>query len=104
MQLLEQSPERKIEVSWDTSKGQSFVVQLKIIVEDRKNVLRDITQAIADSDTNVRAAEMQAQDTTAIGKFIVEVSSLSHLNRTLDKVKNVKGVISVIREQGSDQS
>ncbi|MFC1475183.1 RelA/SpoT family protein [Candidatus Zixiibacteriota bacterium] len=102
--VLNQNPERKIDVSWDTTRGQSFVVQLKMIVEDRKNLLRDITQAIADANTNVRAAEMRSQDTTAVGKFVVEVSSLSHLNRILDKVKNVKGVISVIREKGSDKS
>lgn len=102
--LYSQNPERKIDVSWDTAKGQSFIVQLKIVVEDRKNMLRDITQAIADADTNVRGAEMYAQDTTALGKFVVEVSSLSHLNRILDKVKKVKGVISVIREKGVEQS
>lgn len=98
------NPERKIDVTWDTGKGQSFIVQLRIIVEDRKNMLRDITQAIADADTNVRAAEMKAQDTTAIGKFVVEVSSLSHLNRILDKVKKIKGVISVHREKGVEHS
>ena len=102
--LYEQNPERKIDVSWDTAKGQSFIVQLKIIVEDRKNMLRDVTQAIADVDTNVRGAEMYAQDTTALGKFVIEVSSLSHLNRTLDKVKKVKGVISVIREKGIEKT
>jgi GTP pyrophosphokinase len=100
--LYSRNPERKIDVSWDNTKGQSFVVKLKIVVEDRKNMLRDITQAIADVDTNVRGAEMYAQDTTAIGMFVVEVSSLSHLNRILDKVRKVKGVISVHRETRAD--
>lgn len=101
MHLLADNPERKIEVSWDTGKDQSFIVQLKIIVEDRKNMLRDVTQAIADSDTNVKGAQMYAQDTTAIGHFVVEVSSLAHLNRIIDKVKKVKGVLAVSREQGN---
>ncbi len=100
--LLNEFPERRIDVSWDTAKGQSFVVQLKLVVEDRRNMLRDITQAIADVDTNVRAAEMYTQDSTAIGRFVVEVSSLSHLNRILDKVRKVKGVVSVNRETGGD--
>ncbi len=100
--LQEESPERKIDVSWDTGRGQSFVVQLDMIVEDRKNMLRDITQAIADINTNVRAAEMYTRDTTAAGKFVVEVSSLSHLNRIIDKVRKVKGVISVVRAKGAD--
>ena len=102
--LYNENPERKIEVSWDTARGQSFVVQLRLVVEDRKNMLRDITQAIADADTNVRAAEMHAQDTTAIGNFVVEVSNLTHLNRIVDKVRRVKGVLSVLREKGGDNS
>lgn len=100
--LYSQHPERKIDVSWDTTSGQNFVVQLRMIVEDRKNMLRDITQAIADSDTNVRAAEMNSRDTTAVGKFVVEVSSLTHLNSIMDKVRKVKGVISVMRAKGTD--
>ena len=57
----------------------------------------DIMQAVADSDTNVRAAEMEACDTTAKGRFVVEVLSLSHLNRIIDKIRKVRGVISVLR-------
>lgn len=100
--LYANNPERKIDVNWDTGKSQSIVVQLKITVEDRKHMLRDITQAIADADTNVRAAEMKAKDTHGEGHFIVEVSSLKHLNRIVDKVKRVKGVISILREKGTD--
>ena len=100
--LQTESPERKIDVSWDTSRGQSFVVRLELVVEDRKNMLRDITQAIANIDTNVRAAEMYARDTTAVGEFVVEVSSLSHLNRILDRVRKVKGVIKVVRAKGRE--
>ena len=102
IELQAQNPERKIDVSWDTGRGQSFIVQLDMIVEDRRNILRDITQVIADSNTNVRAAEMYAKDSTAVGKFVVEVSSLSHLNRIIDKVRKVKGVVSVIRSRGVD--
>ncbi len=100
--LQMQNPERRIDVSWDTARGQSFIVQLDMVVEDRKNILRDITEVISDSDTNLRAAEMRAQDSTALGKFVVEVSSLSHLNRIIDKVRKVKGVLSVVRARGVD--
>ncbi|MDZ4723061.1 MAG: bifunctional (p)ppGpp synthetase/guanosine-3',5'-bis(diphosphate) 3'-pyrophosphohydrolase [candidate division Zixibacteria bacterium] len=97
------SPERKIVVSWDAARDTSFVVQLEMIVEDRKHMLRDITEAIADSNTNVRGAEMVSRDTTAEGYFVVEVSNLSHLNRILDKVRKVKGVISVRRAKKQEQ-
>ncbi|MBD3401979.1 RelA/SpoT family protein [candidate division GN15 bacterium] len=97
IELNNQHPERRIEVSWDTAREQSFVVQLEMLVEDRKHMLRDVSQAIADANTNVRGAEMYAHDTTATGKFVVEVTSLTHLNRVIDKVKKVKGVISIKR-------
>ena len=96
------SPERKIAVSWDTGKDQSFIVQIEIVSEDRRHMLRDITEAIADSNTNVKGAEMYARDATAMGKFVVEVTDLSHLNRIIDKVRKVKGVLSVRRAGGRD--
>jgi GTP pyrophosphokinase len=102
--LANTNPERKISVSWDSGRDQSFIVQLSIVVEDRKNMLRDISQAIADSNTNVRGAELQATDSTAEGRFVVEVSNLSHLNRIIDKVRKVKGVISVTRARGSSRA
>ncbi|MCB2201504.1 bifunctional (p)ppGpp synthetase/guanosine-3',5'-bis(diphosphate) 3'-pyrophosphohydrolase [bacterium] len=101
--LNNQFPERRIEVSWDTSRDQSFVVQLEMLVEDRKNMLRDVSQAIADANTNVRGAEMYAHDTTATGKFVIEVTSLTHLNRVIDKVRKVKGVLSVKRAHTHEQ-
>jgi len=100
--LGNESPERKIAVSWDAGMDQSFVVQLDVVVEDRKGMLRDITEAIADSNTNVRGAEIYSSDTTAQGKFLIEVSSLSHLNRIIDKMKKVKGVIQVQRSRRYD--
>ncbi len=100
--LQGQFPERRIDVSWDADKSQSFIVEVDLVVEDRKNILRDITQAVADIDTNVRAAEMRATDTAATGKFVIEVASLSHLNRIIEKMRQVKGVISVLRSKGRD--
>jgi len=100
--LANQSPERKIAVSWDAGRDQSFVVQLEMIVEDRKGMLRDITQVIADVNTNVRGAEIHGGDSIAVGKFIIEVSNLSHLNRIIDKIKKVKGVIQVQRSRRYD--
>lgn len=100
--LVNTSPERSIAVSWDAAKDQSFIVQLELVMEDRKGMLRDITEAIADANTNVRGAEVSASDAAAVGKFVVEVSSLSHLNRIIDKVRRVKGVIEVKRSRRYD--
>jgi len=102
LQMLTED-ERKVEVEWDTGMDQSFMIRLDVLVEDRKNILRDITQAIADTDTNVRGAEIKGGETTSIGNFIIEVKNISHLNKTLKKIKNVKGVIQVERSKGAER-
>jgi guanosine-3',5'-bis(diphosphate) 3'-pyrophosphohydrolase len=92
--------DRKVEVEWDVDKNQSFMVKLEILVEDRKNMLRDITEAIADADTNVRGAEIKPGQAATVGSFIIEVKNLRHLNRTIKRIRRVKGVIEVERAKG----
>jgi GTP pyrophosphokinase len=96
--------ERKIGVEWDVDKDQSFMVKLEVQVEDRKNILKDITEAIADVDTNVRGAEIKGGESVASGSFVIEVKNLSHLNKTLKRIKKVKGVIQVERAKGMELS
>ena len=100
--LASRQPERQIAASWDAGMDQAFVVQLDVVVEDRKGMLRDITEAIADANTNVRGAEVSSDESTARGKFLIEVSNLSHLNRIIEKVRRVKGVIKVVRSRRYD--
>ena len=95
--------ERRMEVKWDVGKEQSFLVKLEILVEDRKNILRDVTQAISDADTNVRGAEIKGGETTSSGSFIIEVKNINHLNKTIKKIKKVKGVIQVGRSKGLER-
>ncbi len=94
--------DRKVEVEWDVDKDQSFIVRLAILVEDRKNILKDITEAIADADTNVRGAEIKPGQAATIGNFIIEVKNLRHLNRAIKRIKRVKGVIEVERTKGAE--
>jgi GTP pyrophosphokinase len=96
--------ERKLEVEWDVDKDQSFMVKLEVLVQDRKYILRDITQAIADADTNVRGAEIKGGESVASGSFVIEVKNVGHLNKTLKRIKKVKGVIQVERAKGVELS
>jgi GTP pyrophosphokinase len=99
---LSQNPERMIEVEWDVDKDQAFIVRLDILLEDRKNMLRDITEAISEADANVRGAEISGKGGPVVGTFVVEVKNLGHLNRVVQKVDKVKGVISIERAKGGD--
>ncbi|MEZ5359572.1 MAG: bifunctional (p)ppGpp synthetase/guanosine-3',5'-bis(diphosphate) 3'-pyrophosphohydrolase [Candidatus Zixiibacteriota bacterium] len=99
---LAKDAERMIDVEWDVAKDQAFIVRLDILLEGRKNMLRDITQAIADSDGDVRGAEISGKGAPVSGAFIVEIKNLSHLNRVMSKIRKVKGVISIERAKGAD--
>ena len=80
-----------------------FVVKINLIMEDRKNILRDILNSIADDETNLKNSSISASRGLARGEFIAEVRNLTHLNRILDQIKKVKGVIDVTRSMGSSK-
>ncbi|MCP4706083.1 MAG: bifunctional (p)ppGpp synthetase/guanosine-3',5'-bis(diphosphate) 3'-pyrophosphohydrolase, partial [candidate division Zixibacteria bacterium] len=100
-QELIKQPERTVPVSWDVATAQNFVVRLEIDVSPRKNILADITDSIADSDTNVIGADINFSETNTIGYIIVEVNSLSQLERVLQKIRKVRGVNLVKRAYGT---
>jgi GTP pyrophosphokinase len=99
---LSQNPERIIDVEWDVDRDQAFIVRLDILLEDRKNMLRDITEAISEADANVRGAEISGKGGPVTGAFVIEVKNLNHLNKVMRRVEKVKGVISIERAKGAD--
>lgn len=99
-------PDRKIEVEWDVKKGQNFFIQLETVVEDRKNILREITDVISEADINVRGAEIKTNSSlsanrTTMGYFVLELSNLAQLRKAIDNIKKISGVISVQRTKGA---
>jgi GTP pyrophosphokinase len=93
-------PERVINVDWDVEKGQSFLVRLYALVEDRKNLLKEITEAVAEADVNVRGGEISVETTPATGHFVVEIQNYGQLEKALDRIRKVQGVLSAEREIG----
>jgi guanosine-3',5'-bis(diphosphate) 3'-pyrophosphohydrolase len=95
--------DRRVDVQWDVRKDQSFLVKLEVMLEDRKGLLHDITEAIADADTNIRGAEIKPSEPPTHGTLLIEVKNLRHLNRAIKKIRRVKGVIMVQRAKGMEE-
>jgi GTP diphosphokinase / guanosine-3',5'-bis(diphosphate) 3'-diphosphatase len=98
-------PDRKVDLEWDVRLGESFLIRLEILVHDRKNILKDITDAISSLDVNVRAAEIKSErkasvGSTAIGHFILEIVNAAQLRKVYDKIKKIQGVLTVERTKG----
>ena len=90
-------PARNIAVEWDAPPNTNFNARIRVTAEDRKHLLRDITESISSQDVNILALEMKLADAIAQGDFIVEVHHLPHLVKVIRSVRHTKGVISVQR-------
>jgi guanosine-3',5'-bis(diphosphate) 3'-pyrophosphohydrolase len=99
--LADQS-ERRLEVQWDVAADQSFLVRLELTLENRKNLLRDVTDAIADAETNIQSVSISGDQSTGNGTLVIEVKNLRHLSDIMRRIRAVEGVLSVERSSGRD--
>ena len=89
--------ERRVEIDWQALQGEVFVVQLGLEGEDRRGLYADICQAISETGTNIRSAELVSKDGAVFGSVLVEVESQTHLQKVLKGVRRVKGVTAIAR-------
>lgn len=98
---LMEHPERRIDVEWDVDPDKHFIVRLQLLGEDRKHFLRDVSESISQTETNIVSIEMKAEDAIVHSNIILEVRNLQHLTKVINKISQVKGVLSVERLNGS---
>ncbi|HEU0076601.1 MAG TPA: bifunctional (p)ppGpp synthetase/guanosine-3',5'-bis(diphosphate) 3'-pyrophosphohydrolase [Longimicrobiaceae bacterium] len=101
---LADHPERRVDIEWESEPGERFYVRIVMEGTDRRGLFADIANTISQTNTNIRSADIQADDAGMKGQFVVEVENLTHLNRVLGAIRKVKGVISVERREQVDAS
>jgi GTP pyrophosphokinase len=98
-------PERNVPVEWDVERDSNFNARIRVLSEDRKRLLRDITEVVAIQDVNIIALDMKLSGAMAVGDFILEVHSLPHLIKVIRAIRGVKGVVNVKRlDQAQDET
>src|SRR3954470_6479836 len=98
------NPERIVEVEWaDAGAGEAaYAVRLLAITENRTGMIADVTNAIKDIKTNIRASNAAvAPDDRGRIEVTVEVFDLKHLDKVMTSIRKVPGVLDVERVQGS---
>ncbi|HUP01233.1 MAG TPA: bifunctional (p)ppGpp synthetase/guanosine-3',5'-bis(diphosphate) 3'-pyrophosphohydrolase [Gemmatimonadota bacterium] len=102
---LTQDPERKIDVQWDTSGAETFIVRLVVTGTDRRGLFADIAGAVSRTSTDIKSADLTATDNGIEGTFVVEVTDLDHLTRVIGAMKTIDGILEVERKEyvGSHQ-
>ena len=92
---------RRVEIDWQESKGEAFAVRLAVSGEDRRGLYADVMQAISQSGTNVKAAELSTKDGTVFSTIVVEVDNRAHLAKVIKAIRKVRGITDVERREAS---
>jgi GTP pyrophosphokinase len=97
------NPERVVEVEWaGKSDKEAYAVKLLAITENRTGMIAGITGAISDMKTGIRDARATvADDERGRIEVTVEVFDVKHLDKVINSIKSVPGVLDVERQQGA---
>ncbi|MBD2099277.1 bifunctional (p)ppGpp synthetase/guanosine-3',5'-bis(diphosphate) 3'-pyrophosphohydrolase [Leptolyngbya sp. FACHB-261] len=100
--------DRLVPVSWnrmeDTGRAPTYPIDIQVEVIDRVGVLKDILTRLADSNINVRNAEVKTNPgETAFINMCIEVTDREQLQRTLDRIDRMSDTI-LIRRLSHDES
>ncbi len=92
---------RRVDIDWQEQSGETYAVRLVVTGEDRRGLYADVMQAISQTGTNIRGADLQSKDSSVFGSIFVEVDNLPHLAKVLKAIRRVKGVSTVERQDAT---
>jgi GTP pyrophosphokinase len=98
------SDERRVDIDWQETAGEAFAVRLAVTGEDRRGLYADIMEAISQTGTNIRGADLHTKDGSVFGTIFVEVDNLPHLGKVMKSVRRVKGVTEIERREAPPNS
>ena len=105
LQALDYEKDRLVEVEWDGQVDDNHLVKVCVLTVDQPGMLANVSSAIASTQANISRAEITTrEDQKAVLDFVVEVSNILHLERTLEAVGRIEGVISTKRIRGWEDS
>lgn len=94
----ENSVDRFIEVAWDGGRQISYQTEIQIIASDRKGLLSEITNLLSETKLTVTAVNARTnKEKIAVINLTVEITNIEQLDKLINKIKTMQGVIDVYR-------
>ena len=91
-------PERWLNAWWDKKVSSDYRVTLAVTCIDRVGMLADLSGQIANMHVMIHSIfTKEAKDTRSMIYLTITVNSIEHLNSVSEKLKKIKGVLSVER-------
>ncbi len=97
--LLQEESDRLIPVEWDVNRRDLFDVRLKVEGEDRKGMLKELTECISGANINITSVDLKVKDAITTAYFILQVNNLRQLERVIRKMVKIPGVDFVERTE-----
>ncbi|GAB4251073.1 MAG: RelA/SpoT family protein [Vicingaceae bacterium] len=98
IQLMSNYAYRIVKARWTSKKQIAFLAGIKITGIDEVGIVNKITQIISSQlNVNMRSISFDSQDGIFEGIIMVYVHDTLHLKELVEKLKQVEGVINIIR-------
>lgn len=98
LNLKQNQSNRITEVSWGKAPEKLYPVDLMVKAYDRRGLLKDVSMTLAHEDINILSMNtLSQQDGTADLLITVEIDSLSHLGKVLNKIQQLPNIMDVRR-------
>jgi len=95
--LLDEESDRLVSVDWEVGRKDLFNIRMKAVGQDRKGLLKDITETISKLNINMTSVDIKVQDTIATAIFVLQVKNLKEFDRIVRNISKVKSIDSVER-------
>lgn len=98
VEVLQQTPERMMDVSWARNSKSLFLVNIQIEALDRGGLLSDVTRVLAEHHVNILSASVSTRaDRVALSRFVFEMGDPAVLDHLLNAVRRIDAVYDVYR-------
>ena len=84
-------------MDWNLKSSNFFNVLIKVIGQDCKGWLKDISECIAKQNINITSVDIKVNNKIAEAQFIVQVKNNRQLNRLIRKVEKLEKIDQVER-------
>ncbi|PYY01055.1 MAG: GTP pyrophosphokinase [Acidobacteria bacterium] len=97
-------PDRRINVTWGRPSASvsgpakaTYPVKLTVVCDDRTGMLKQVTAAISDDNTNIRHMDVRTGDSRASIDITIDIEDVKHLDRIVSGIRRIPGIIDVQR-------
>ena len=90
--LLNNESDRLVPVDWNVKSTEQFNVLLKVVGQDYKGWLKDLSECISKQNVNIASVDIKVNDNIAEAQIIVQVNNNRQLKRLMNKMTKLKNI------------